>query len=244
MDKTPNEGINIRLEEKTEPWKLLIFTHVLVMYRDIQPQLSLHSLNPISQSKVETLKKLYLFFGLRQCTNHQTLAKYIGLVGNRFDLVTWPWTLFPDIDDCASSPCAFGSTCLDGINSYGCVCPPGRFGQRCEKGSLMFICCSILNLTILILWAPNELSYEQQCLAVLDKNEFWFTVEGSDQACLRHGQLYPHQEKWKESCNRCSCDKGVTNCSKVSFITEYGEKIVLVLSCNISSFFFSSLAFL
>lgn len=46
--------------------------------------------------------------------------------------------LFPplptDINECQSSPCAFGSTCLDEINGYRCLCPPDRTGPHCHEG--------------------------------------------------------------------------------------------------------------
>ena len=38
----------------------------------------------------------------------------------------------PDIDDCASSPCQNGGTCVDGINSYTCNCDLGFDGDNCE----------------------------------------------------------------------------------------------------------------
>lgn len=40
---------------------------------------------------------------------------------------------FTDIDECQSSPCAEGSTCMDEINGYRCVCPPGHAGPRCQE---------------------------------------------------------------------------------------------------------------
>lgn len=37
-----------------------------------------------------------------------------------------------DIDDCASSPCTTGSTCIDKIAGYDCVCINGMTGKNCE----------------------------------------------------------------------------------------------------------------
>ena len=42
----------------------------------------------------------------------------------------------PDIDECASSPCQNGGTCIDGINTYTCVCIPGHAGDNCEIGNI------------------------------------------------------------------------------------------------------------
>ncbi|CDQ60583.1 unnamed protein product [Oncorhynchus mykiss] len=56
-----------------------------------------------------------------------------------FHLEKWSSTLTvanlvpSDINECQSSPCAFGSTCVDEINGYRCLCPPGRAGPRCQE---------------------------------------------------------------------------------------------------------------
>ena len=36
------------------------------------------------------------------------------------------------IIECESNPCASGSTCVDGIASYTCVCQEGLTGLNCE----------------------------------------------------------------------------------------------------------------
>ena len=45
-------------------------------------------------------------------------------------------TLFPDIDECASSPCQNGGTCIDALNAYTCNCIPGYEGDNCEIGKI------------------------------------------------------------------------------------------------------------
>ncbi|XP_053290983.1 protein jagged-2 isoform X1 [Pleuronectes platessa] len=37
-----------------------------------------------------------------------------------------------NINDCASSPCKNGGTCIDGINSFQCFCPSGWEGRLCD----------------------------------------------------------------------------------------------------------------
>ncbi|XP_075883760.1 protein jagged-2-like isoform X2 [Nelusetta ayraudi] len=37
-----------------------------------------------------------------------------------------------NINDCASSPCKNGGTCIDGINSFQCFCPDGWEGSLCD----------------------------------------------------------------------------------------------------------------
>ncbi|XP_038055355.1 sushi, von Willebrand factor type A, EGF and pentraxin domain-containing protein 1-like [Patiria miniata] len=36
------------------------------------------------------------------------------------------------VDECASNPCAAGSTCIDDVHRYICRCPPGFTGQHCQ----------------------------------------------------------------------------------------------------------------
>lgn len=45
-----------------------------------------------------------------------------------------PCLVLADINDCASSPCKNGGTCIDGINSFQCFCPDGWEGSLCDAG--------------------------------------------------------------------------------------------------------------
>jgi hypothetical protein len=45
-----------------------------------------------------------------------------------------------DINECQSSPCAFGATCVDEINGYQCICPPGHSGAKCHEGRHARVC--------------------------------------------------------------------------------------------------------
>ena len=40
-----------------------------------------------------------------------------------------------DDDNCASSPCMHGATCVDGVNYYSCTCLSGYVGITCETGT-------------------------------------------------------------------------------------------------------------
>lgn len=44
------------------------------------------------------------------------------------------FTLFhlSDVNDCVSSPCRNGGTCIDGVNSFQCFCPDGWEGKLCD----------------------------------------------------------------------------------------------------------------
>ena len=44
-----------------------------------------------------------------------------------------------DVDECDSSPCQNGGTCVDGINSYTCDCDDGYKGPDCETGNILII---------------------------------------------------------------------------------------------------------
>ena len=39
---------------------------------------------------------------------------------------------FVDIDECNSSPCENGGTCVDGVYEYTCSCTSGHTGDQCE----------------------------------------------------------------------------------------------------------------
>lgn len=41
-----------------------------------------------------------------------------------------------DVDECHSNPCLNGATCLDGVNSFTCLCLPSYSGELCEQGQL------------------------------------------------------------------------------------------------------------
>ena len=41
-----------------------------------------------------------------------------------------------DIDECKSSPCQNGGTCIDAVNSFKCNCRGGFQGKKCEISEL------------------------------------------------------------------------------------------------------------
>ena len=51
------------------------------------------------------------------------------------------WTFILDIDECASSPCQNGGTCLNELNMYTCKCQFGFDGVLCQNGMFLLITC-------------------------------------------------------------------------------------------------------
>ena len=49
-----------------------------------------------------------------------------------------------DIDECASSPCQNGGTCVDVVNAYTCNCVLGYTGNNCETGNLSIHPCYLI----------------------------------------------------------------------------------------------------
>ena len=41
---------------------------------------------------------------------------------------------FPDINECASSPCGSNGRCINQENKFVCTCNPGYTGQKCLIG--------------------------------------------------------------------------------------------------------------
>ena len=48
-----------------------------------------------------------------------------------------------DIDDCEKAVCLFGASCVDGVNSYICICAAGFTGTSCETGACDSVCAGL-----------------------------------------------------------------------------------------------------
>lgn len=74
-----------------------------------------NSLQIISSGYTSSLIWLFIFSPLPSLSLFQTIA---------------------DINDCESNPCKNGGTCIDGVNSYKCICSDGWEGTYCETSKL------------------------------------------------------------------------------------------------------------
>ncbi|XP_078134215.1 protein jagged-2-like [Sander vitreus] len=91
--------------------------------------------------------------------------------------------LSEDIDECQSSPCAEGSTCVDEINGYRCVCPPGHAGARCQEFIGLGKSCRHAGLQF-----PHGSRWEEECNACQCVNGY---VGCSKVRCGRRPCLLP-----------------------------------------------------
>lgn len=54
-------------------------------------------------------------------------------------------TLFSDIDDCSSSPCQNGGSCMNEQGpGYTCSCVEGYSGRKCDKGMVFEVHTSVI----------------------------------------------------------------------------------------------------
>lgn len=110
--------------------------------------------------------------------------------------------LLTDIDECQSSPCAYGATCVDEIDGYRCSCPPGRSGLRCQDGRWGH-CSAVGAAPGLPAWHPLLTCTCPPTVMVFGRPCWW------------RGVPLPHGSSWLEDCNSCRCEDGRRDCSKV-----------------------------
>lgn len=69
---------------------------------------------------------------------------YLAVLWNS---IFWPFTestfvaFIIDFDECHSNPCRNGATCIDGFNTFRCLCLPSYVGALCEQGKSFHNIC-------------------------------------------------------------------------------------------------------
>lgn len=53
--------------------------------------------------------------------------------------MSYLFSYFTEIDECATDPCQNGGSCTDLVASYSCVCVAGYEGNNCETGTKYFL---------------------------------------------------------------------------------------------------------
>ena len=54
---------------------------------------------------------------------------------------------FLDVNECESSPCKNGGTCIDGVDLYTCQCLAGYSGDDCETSESLLVMKYVDSLT-------------------------------------------------------------------------------------------------
>ena len=91
-----------------------------------------------------------------------------GFSGQNCDLNT---------DECASFPCAHGASCIDGANSFECVCAAGwGGGQSLPKATSARACCLFGTLSKILTGGDT---FAETCVETARLNPIWRDVRGA-----------------------------------------------------------------
>uniref|UniRef100_A0AAY4B7T8 Delta-like protein n=1 Tax=Denticeps clupeoides TaxID=299321 RepID=A0AAY4B7T8_9TELE len=105
-----------------------------------------------------------------------------------------------NMDECQSSPCTYGATCVDQINGFHCICPPGRAGRHCQEFIGVGRACWHTGLQF-----PHGRQWEEECnnCQCIDGNVKCTKVHCGRRPCLLHHDLASAEQPSCSGDQRC-----------------------------------------
>lgn len=88
--------------------------------------------NPVISGRLTLPPQWYLWYEIRAYRKLQRESDSVFSSDNGFNISL---VYISDTDECASSPCAQGGTCIDMENGFECLCPPQWTGKTCQIGT-------------------------------------------------------------------------------------------------------------
>jgi len=136
-------------------------------------------------------------------------------------ILTLDYFIFWDVNECNSTPCKNGGTCINTVGNYECKCKPGYTGKHCNQGNLLnthytFIlslipsmgCCAMLCFVLFLL--PDFKSRE--LILTLVYFIFWDVNECNSTPCKNGGTCINtvgnYECKCKPQYTGKHCDQG------------------------------------
>ncbi|XP_046847319.1 protein jagged-1-like isoform X4 [Xenia sp. Carnegie-2017] len=104
------------------------------------------------------------------------------------------------IDHCTKTICQNGGTCINVNSTAMCVCTPGYKGEYCQ---IEVVRCQ-----------SNSCPRNTAC-KVLGDSIKCHPKDRTPDNCLRLFNYHEHSSTWLEDCNKCTCNDGTVNCTRV-----------------------------